>query len=285
MTTTTSFDLDGVTLHFLSDGRFRLDGGAMFGVVPRVLWERVAPADPEHRIDLGLRPLLIRSGGKNVLVDTGLGGKWDEKGVSMYAIDRRETLLSSLAAAGLAPSDVDVVVLTHLHFDHAGGATLRNARGDVVPTFPRARHVIQRREWEEARDRSHLRRASYRPEDFLPLEAAGLVDLVEGVVEVAQGVETVVTGGHTEAHQAVRVRSGGRTAVYWGDLIPTTHHVPHPWIMGYDVLPAQTYAAKRRFEEEALAGGWLCLWDHDPATPASYLVRGEDGRIRATSAV
>jgi glyoxylase-like metal-dependent hydrolase (beta-lactamase superfamily II) len=259
----------------LLDGRFRLDGGAMFGVVPKPLWERRAPADDRNRIAMSLRPLLIRTGRENVLVDAGVGGKMSEKETMIYAIDRAESLDRSLAAEGLSPSDIDLVVATHLHFDHAGGFTDR-AAGEVVPHFPRARYVIRRGEWEDAAHPHERNRASYLAENFLPLEAAGVVDFIEEDGEVLPGISVWRTGGHTRHHQAVRITSGGRTAVFVADLVPTTAHVDPAWIMGYDLYPMDTLAAKKTFVAEALAGEYVIFFEHDPAIAAGIL--RQDGR-------
>ncbi|MBI3272601.1 MAG: MBL fold metallo-hydrolase [Planctomycetes bacterium] len=255
----------------LSDGVFRLDGGAMFGIVPKPLWKKRAPPDRLNRITLGLRPLLIRTGTKNILVDTGIGAKDDLKFRRMFAVRQQEHLTASLAAEGLAPQDVDLVILTHLHFDHTGGSTLPGPDGSAIPAFPRARYVVQRGEWEDALHPTERSRASYLPPNFLPLQERGLVDFVEGDVEVAPGVRVLVTGGHTRHHQAVLVESAGRKAIYFGDLIPTTAHVDLPYIMGYDLDPLQTLLKKKELVPRAAQEGWLCFFEHDAARPAGFI--------------
>lgn len=262
-----AFDLDPLT-----DGSFRLDGGAMFGVVPKPLWARRARPDRLNRITLGLNPLLIRGAGRTILVDTGIGAKDDRKFRGMFAVRQPQGLLTALAALGLAPADIDTVVLTHLHFDHAGGSTVRERDGRIVPTFPRARYLAQRGEWEDATHPSERTRASYLPPNFVPLQEEGRLDLLDGDAEVVPGVRVLVTGGHTHHHQVVRIESAGRTAIYWGDLIPTTAHVDLPYIMGYDLDPLQTLRKKKELVPRAVEEGWLCFWEHDPARPA--------GRIR-----
>ncbi|MFI5179409.1 MAG: MBL fold metallo-hydrolase, partial [Vicinamibacterales bacterium] len=221
-------------LRSITDGFFGLDGGAMFGVVPKTLWERRAPADPRNRIRLGLRPLVVRTGRHTVLIDAGIGDKMSAKEQDIYAIDRRDALDRALESAGVAPGDIDVVIATHLHFDHVGGLTTRRD-GEVVPRFPRARHLIRRLEWEDATHPHERNRASYLPENFVPLADAGLVEFTEGDGELVPGLSVWRTGGHTMHHQLVKIESGGRTAVYVADLMPTTAHVDPPWIMSYDL--------------------------------------------------
>jgi glyoxylase-like metal-dependent hydrolase (beta-lactamase superfamily II) len=263
-------------VHVLSDGTFALDGGAMFGVVPRVIWEKRDPPDERNRVTLGLNVALIESGGRRVLVDTGLGGRWGEKEIRMYRIDRSTTLVDGLRARGLSPDDIDVVVNTHLHFDHAGGNT-RHEGGALVPTFPRARYVVQRGEWEDARHPHERSRASYREDDFVPLAEAGRLDLIDGEAEVAPGVRAVRVGGHTTHHQMVVVASGGDTLVIPTDLLPTASHLPLPFVMGYDLFPVATLEAKRALLRSAAEGGWRMLFYHDARTPVGRVRREGDG--------
>ena len=261
----------------LYDGAIRLDGGAMFGVIPKPLWEKRAPADPLNRITLGLRPLLVRGAGYTLLVDAGVGDKMDAKSANIYAIDRTTNLDHTLAGAGMARSDIDIVLASHLHFDHAGGFTRRGADGAVVPAFPRARYVARTGEWEDARHPHERNRASYLAENFIPLRDAGVLELMPGDGEVAPGVRVVRTGGHTMHHQMVLVESAGRTAVFAADLIPTIAHVDEPWIMGYDLYPMDTLAFKRTFVREAIDREYLIFFEHDPAVAAGY-IREKNGR-------
>ena len=274
--TARSLRLGDVRLDVLSDGTFALDGGAMFGVVPRVVWERTDPPDALNRVRLGLNVALIESGGRRVLVDTGLGDKWTDKQVRMYAIDRAATLLDGLRARGLGPDDIDVVVNTHLHFDHAGGNT-RRAGGRVVPTFPRARYVVQRGEWEDATHAHERSRASYLEENFVPVAEAGQLEAVDGEVEIVPGVRVVPVGGHTAHHQMAIVQGGGRTVVIPTDLLPTTSHLPLPFVMGYDLFPVATLEAKRRLLSRAAEEGGDVLFYHDPRTPLGRVRRDGDG--------
>ncbi len=263
-------------LYSLSDGFFGLDGGAMFGVVPRPLWEKTNPPDDRNRIRLALRPLLILAGPNRVLVDTGIGDKWDSKGRDIYRIEKTDTLDASLARLKLTPDDITHVVLTHLHFDHAGGATRLDPAQNPVPSFPNARYLVQRTEWEDATRPNRRSRAAYLPENFLPLEQAGLLELVNGTTEFLPGIELLHVGGHTRGLQLVRVVSAGATAVFWSDLIPTASHVATPYVMGYDFYPLVTMENKERLVSEAGARHWLCFLEHDPQAVAGYLVQAGD---------
>lgn len=263
-------------LYPLSDGYFGLDGGAMFGVVPRPLWEKANPPDERNRIRLALRPLLIVAGKHRVLVDTGIGDKWDAKGIDIYRIERTDTVISSLSRLGLAAGEITHVVLTHLHFDHAGGAT-RLESGVAVPSFPNARYVVQRAEWEDALNPNRRSRAAYLPENFLPIERTGQLELVEGTVELLPGIELLQTGGHTRGLQLVRVRGTDSTAVFWSDMVPTRSHISVPYIMGYDLFPLVTMETKERLVAQACAERWLCFLEHDPEAAAGHF-RSDEGR-------
>jgi glyoxylase-like metal-dependent hydrolase (beta-lactamase superfamily II) len=269
--------LGEIEVRSLSDGTFRLDGGAMFGIIPKPLWERRSPADERNRILLGLRPLLVRTGGQTVLVDTGIGDKYDEKERDTYAIAHETTLAASLGSAGLGPEDVDVVVLTHLHFDHGGGNTRVDPdSGHVVPTFPRARYVIHKDEWETALHPDLRSRASYRRENLLPLEEGGRLDLIDGPCEIAPGVRTLPTPGHTRGHQSVLVEGGGRTLVFPGDILPTAAHLDLPYIMGYDLYPATTLKEKEKLVSRIVDESWIVAFEHDPELSLATVQR--DGR-------
>ncbi len=262
----------------LFDGYFRLDGGAMFGVVPKTLWARRAPPDERNRIPMGLRPLLVRTGRQNVLIDAGIGDKMSPKEVEIYAIERTMHLDLSLAGAGLTARDIDVVVATHLHFDHAGGFTTL-FDGVVRPRFPRAEYVIRRQEWEDATHPHERNRASYLAESFAPLADAGVIRFVEADGDVVPGISVVRTGGHTMHHQLVRIESGGRIAIFAADLMPTTAHVDAPWIMAYDLYPMDTLAFKKRFLSEAIAHEYVIFFEHDPAVPAGVIRRRDAGLV------
>ena len=261
-------------LFSLSDGIMRLDGGAMFGVVPRVFWEKTNPADELNRIVIGVYPLLIKAEGCNILVDTGNGDKFSEKLLKIYGIEREPTLLKSLSDADLRPEDIEIVINTHLHFDHCGGNTLVDASGKLMPTFPNARYIVQKMEWEDATRLNELTKGSYLPENFIPLMQAGRIELVDGDMEVYPGVTVVHTPGHNRGHQSVKIESDGKTAFYLGDMIPTAAHVPLPYIMGYDLYPLELLEVKRRILREALEGRWLMIFEHDPKVRMGYLREG-----------
>jgi glyoxylase-like metal-dependent hydrolase (beta-lactamase superfamily II) len=265
-----------LTIHALEAGLQRLDGGAMFGVVPKPLWERRIPADDRNRIPLALRCLLVETPDALVLVDTGVGNKEDEKFVEIYGIENDGSptrLEDAIRAAGHDPEDVDVLISTHLHFDHAGGNTLVDEEGRIRPAFPGARHVVQKSELEFARRDNERIRASYMEKNFVPVLEAGLWDLVEGETEVVPGVTVVPTPGHTPHHQSVVLRSEGETAGFLADLVPTTAHLPLPWIMGFDLEPLVTLESKRALLRQAGEEDWLLIFQHDPTTPWGRLDR------------
>ena len=263
----------------LLDRHFRLDGGAMFGVVPRTLWEKRNAPDERNRITMAMRPLLVRPAkGPLMIIDAGAGEKMEPKLQEIYGFGRSENLDASLAAAGVAAGDIEIVLASHLHFDHAGGFTARAGSGAVVPRFPNARYVISRGEWEDATHPHERNRASYFDENYVPLLDAGVVDFVDGDVEVIPGVRVRRTGGHTRYHHIIYIESGGQTAVFTADLIPTAAHVDVPWIMAYDLYPMETLEFKRAFVREAVENEYLILFEHDPQLPAGY-IREKNNRL------
>jgi glyoxylase-like metal-dependent hydrolase (beta-lactamase superfamily II) len=276
--------LGDLRIHALEGGIQRLDGGAMFGVVPKPLWERRIPADERNRIPLGLRCLLVETPDELVLIETGLGNKEDEKFRTIYGVENEaqpgsgapDRLQEAILAAGFTADDVTVVVDTHLHFDHAGGNTYRNEDGQLRLSFPRARYFVQRGEWEWAHTANERTQASYLPANFDPVEEAGRFRFLDGDVEVVPGISVFRTPGHCPHHQSVLVRSGGETACFLGDVVPTMAHLPLPWIMGYDVEPLRTLESKRSLLRRAADEGWLLVSTHDPVTPWGYLE--PDGR-------
>ena len=260
----------------LNDGPFRLDGGAMFGVVPRPLWEKKAPPDDRHRIQLAMRPLLVEAAWGRMLVDCGVGEKMSAKDRDIYALDRSRTLDDALAAVKLSSESIEIALASHLHWDHFGGATVRDGAA-LRPRFPNARCVIRAAEWEDATHPHERNRASYLQDDFVPLKGAGVIDFFEGDQVIRPGVRVVRTGGHTGQHQIVFIESGGRTAVFVADLIPTAAHLENAWVMGYDLFPMDSLAFKRHFIREAIDREYLIFFEHDPLIAAGY-IREKDGR-------
>ncbi len=251
-------------VRFVSGGRFRLDGGAMFGVVPKVLWNRSAPADDRNRIRMGMNCLLIERDGERVLVDSGIGTKADARFRDIFAVERPEALLEELAAAGYTPADIGTVACTHLHFDHCGGGTTKGEDGVARPTFPRARYLVRREEWEDAHYANERNRASYIAENYDPLESSGQLVLHDRDLEILPGVWLRNLPGHTRGHQGVFFDIPGDRALYTVDLVPTVAHLPLPYIMSYDLYPLVTLETKRAILRDATREGWLLLFEHDP---------------------
>lgn len=242
--------------------RFRLDGGSMFGVIPRVLWEKKAPADSLNRIELAVNSLVIRSGDKVVLVEPGMGSKYDERQRRIYDLAEPD-MEGALARAGIRAADVDIVIPTHLHLDHAGAST--SGRPEAAePAFPNAWYEVQEAEWLAAIEPGPLERGSYNLSDYMPIADAGRMDLVCGTTEIAAGVRVELTGGHTRGHQVVRLRSEGEEALYLGDLVPTTAHLKLNWLMAWDLEPQLSYVQKERFLNDAATRGVTCFFAHDP---------------------
>jgi len=266
-------DLELVTLH---DGLFRLDGGAMFGVVPRPLWEAESPPDDRNRIQLCMRPLLVEAAWGRMIIDCGAGDKMTPKQRDIYGLDRTVHLDHALAEVGLTAASIDLALATHLHFDHFGGATMRDG-GGLRPRFSHARYLIRAAEWEDATHPHERNRASYLQEDFVPLKDAGVVDFYEGDQTIRPGIRVVRTGGHTGQHQIVFIESQGKTAVFPADLIPTVAHIRDAWIMSYDLFPMETLAFKKQFIRDAIDRRWLIFFEHDPQVTAGY-IREKDGR-------
>ena len=273
----TAFTVGRLKCHALEGGRQHLDGGAMFGVVPKPLWERRIPADARNRIPLALRCVLIEHDAGLVLVDTGLGNKEDQKFRDIYGVENAgktgpTQLEDALAGLGHKPADVRWVINSHLHFDHAGGNTWRDAAGAIHPSFPSATYVVQRRELEFARHTNERTAASYLKHNFDLITFR----LVDGEAEVLPGIRCLPTPGHVPYHQSILLESGGERACFLADLVPTSAHLPLPWIMGYDLEPLVTLESKRRLYARAEAEGWLLWFEHDPVVVAGRL--GRDGK-------
>jgi glyoxylase-like metal-dependent hydrolase (beta-lactamase superfamily II) len=270
--------LGELEFHIISDGRLLLDGGAMFGVIPKPLWEKKCPADARNRIELSMNCVLIRAAGKRILVETGAGGKMNAKFRDIYGLDGPH-LVRHLHEYGVAPEDIDIVIDTHLHFDHCGGNT-RLEKDTVVATFPSAQYITQKGEFEHAMNPSERDRASYFEHNYAPLVKAGQLQLIEGDREIVPGVEVIRVPGHTANMQCMKLVGGGKTAFLCADLVPTAAHLPLPWIMGYDLYPMTTLENKKRWLPLLVREGWLALFAHDPRLPAAYL-RERDGQWEA----
>jgi len=275
--THTTFKVGRITCHALEAGTQHLDGGAMFGVVPKPLWERRIPADERNRIPLALRCLLVEHGDGLVLIDTGIGNKEDEKFRGIYGVENtgqagRTQLEDALNALGHTPNDIRWVINTHLHFDHAGGDLWRDPSGTIVTAFPKARYVVQRGELEFARHPNERTAGSYLTHNFDGVPFT----LIDGETELLPGIRCLPTPGHVPFHQSVLLESNGERACFLADLVPTSAHLPLPWIMGYDLAPLVTLESRRRLYQRAEGEGWLLVFEHDPAVVAGRL--GKDGK-------
>ena len=264
-------------LTVVSDGTYFLDGGGFFGVVPKSLWSKRVTADEHNRVDAGLNSLLVRTGDKNVLIETGIGNKLSEKMVRIYT--QPAQLLENLRAAGIAPEDIDIVINSHLHFDHSGWNTVRSRDGKIVPTFPRAKYYAPEGEWKYARHPSERDAISFISENYDPLVESGQMTLLKGGEEIVPGISVRTYPGHTAHMQAVIVRSGGQTACYISDLIPTSAHLDITWGMAFDLYPLQTIESRKQYYAEAIPEKWLTVFTHDPKTPWGYVEMGEKGKL------
>lgn len=275
-------------MHAIQAGGQKLDGGAMFGVVPKPLWERRIRADERNRIQLGMRCVLIEHHEKLVLIETGAGNKESEKFHEIYGLENagtngRTQLEDGIREAGFSPEDVQLVINTHFHFDHAGGNTYIDADGVVRPSFPNATHIVQRGEYEFAMQPNERTSASYFTRNWECIRDAGRLQLVDGEPEVLPGIRLLRTPGHVPHHQSVVLQNGGETAVYLGDVVPTAAHLPLPWIMGYDVEPLVTLESKRRLLTQARDDAWLLVFVHDAQVPWGRVVH--DGKAFALDPV
>jgi glyoxylase-like metal-dependent hydrolase (beta-lactamase superfamily II) len=265
----------------VSDGIYHSDGGAFFGVVPKTMWSRKVTADDKNLIAVGLNSVVVRTGHHTVLIETAIGNKMPERMVKIYG--QPAQLLENLSAVGIAPEDIDIVINTHLHFDHCGWNTVRKGNG-VVATFPKAQYYVQEGEWQHAQ-RQHERDAiSYISDNYNPLLATGQMHLLHGDQEIVPGVFVKVFPGHTQHMQAVVLKSGGKTACYTSDLIPTTWHLDVTWVMAFDLFPLQTIESRKRYYAESLPEKWLTMFTHDPQVPWAYVEKNEMGRMVARGA-
>jgi glyoxylase-like metal-dependent hydrolase (beta-lactamase superfamily II) len=272
-------------IEVIPDCEFRLDGGAMFGVVPRNLWSKACPPDEQNRIRMNMNCLFIEGGGERILIDTGIGEKWSEKHRAMYGINRRRTLDESLrSVAGVGAEDISIVINTHLHFDHAGGNTICDESGQAVPAFPNARYLVSQAEYEHAEEPSERDRASYLPDNWQPLKESGRLELKEAEYEVVPGLRMETHAGHNRSMQCARLEREGKTLFGFADLVPTRAHVPFAWIMGFDLYPVETLAAKKKLLPQAAREGWTCLFYHDPDQALGRVVEDE-GKFRVVGAI
>jgi len=263
-------------VEIVQDTEFHLDGGAMFGVVPRNLWARDCPPDDENRIRMNMNCVFIDTGSEKILIETGIGDKWSAKQRSMYGIDRQRLLSETLQSqTGAAADEITIVVNTHLHFDHAGGNTMLDAQGKSVPTFPNARYFVSRAELEHAEHPTERDRASYLPENWRPMVESGQLETKDSDYEVVPGLRMETVAGHNRSMQCWRLERAGKTIFGLADLVPMRAHVRLPWIMGYDLYPLETLSAKKELLPQAARENWICMFYHDPDEPLCRLQQGE----------
>lgn len=273
-----SIDLGGITATLLDGGRFRLDGGAMFGIIPKPLWSRAIAADADNHIQLACNCLLLEGrglGGRRVIVETGHGAKYGEKEQGFFAIDPNRWLLTALRDKGIDPASIDDVILTHLHFDHAGGLTQIDG-GRALATFPNARIHVQRGEFDDARANFGIMTNTYRDENYAPIDAAGAWRLLDGAAPIMDGIEALPTPGHTRGHHSIIIRGKDRTLAFPGDVMPTRRHVGRPYNMAYDLFPLDNRESKGRLLRRASDERWLLALDHEPDTPLMSVVAEKD---------
>ena len=261
----------------VSDGLYRSDGGAFFGVVPKSLWQRRVEVDENNIIPVGLNSVVVETGRETILIETGIGNKGPERMVKIYGAPAK--LLDNLSAAGFAPEDIDIVIDSHLHFDHCGWNTIRK-NDQILPTFPKAKYFVQKGEWEHAHE-DQRDGISYISANYDPLVESGQMTLLEGDSEIVPGVSVRVYPGHTRDMQAILIQSGGKTACYISDLIPTTAHLDLNWVMAFDLYPLETIESRKRYYAEALPEKWLTMFTHDPKVPWAYVERELTGKMVA----
>lgn len=273
-------------IEIIPDTEFRLDGGAMFGVVPRVIWERVCPPDELNRIRMNMNCLFIETPSEKILIETGIGEKWSEKEIKRYGIFREKSFAQSLEEiTGCNPEDITIVVNTHLHFDHAGGNTRwgdgeMGRQGEIVPSFPNASYFVSKSEFEQAENPHERHRASYLRENWSCLIESGQLELKPNNYEIVEGLAMETVRGHSETMQCVRLNRSGQTLYSFADLIPTRHHLPLAWVMGYDLYPVESLEAKKRLLPQAVQENWMCFFYHDLDSPLCRLAE-VDGKLKA----
>ena len=250
-------------LSIIESGSFGLDGGAMFGIIPKPLWQRTNLADDANRVRLATRNLLLESDTRKILIDTGMGSKWDEKSKNIYAIDEKHSVSSALSEKGLKPDDITDVILTHLHFDHTGGSTIL-VNGKLEPAFPNANYFVQKQNFDWARNPSDRDKGSYIKDNFLPLYEEGVLNFIIGNAEFDDEIKMIVINGHTFGQQMVKISNGSDTFLFCSDLMPFVSHIPLPYIMGYDLQPLVTLEEKKKYLKLALDENWKLFFGHDP---------------------
>jgi glyoxylase-like metal-dependent hydrolase (beta-lactamase superfamily II) len=265
-------------LSIIESGFLGLDGGAMFGIVPKPLWEKTNPSDDANRIRLSTRHLLLENGNRKIIIDTGMGDKWDEKMKSIYAVDENVSMNSSLSKVGLKSEDITDVILTHLHFDHTGGSTVEN-NGKLEPAFQNAKYYVQKQNYDWAANPSQRDKGSYIAENFLPLFEAGVLNFIKGNSMFDDEIEFIVVNGHTFGQQMVKVSDKSNTILFCADLIPTVSHIPLLYIMGYDLQPLVTLEEKKKYLKIAIDENWKLFFGHDPEIALASIKVFRDGYI------
>jgi len=259
-----------ISIDIVSDGTMLLDGGSVFGQVPKTMWEVQMKPDRRNRVRMGLNCVVVQTPSANILIDSGAGSKRPDSFKDTYGLNGNK-LLKGLKKLGLTSRDIDLVVLSHLHFDHVGGCTKLDRSGKAIPAFPKARHMVQKTCWEEANTPNERAQHAYHKDDFLPLLENDVLDLLDGDTDIAPGIRVKVTDGHSDGHQAVLMEIGSERIVYMADLVPTPYHVPLAHIGAFDHSPNDTLAAKRELLEMAVKGGWLMIFGHAFTQRAGYL--------------
>jgi glyoxylase-like metal-dependent hydrolase (beta-lactamase superfamily II) len=265
----------------VSDGTYRLDGGAFFGVVPKVMWEKKVKADAENYVPVGLNSVVVQTGQHTVLIETGIGNKLPERLIKIFGQPAK--LLDNLNAAGISPEDIDIVINSHLHFDHCGWNTMIKD-GKIVPTFPKAKYYAPEGEWQHGRLQLERDAISYMSENYDPLIKTGQMELLQGDQEIVPGISVKVFPGHTLHMQAVIIESGSQTACYISDLIPTSAHIDLTWVMAFDLLPLRTIESRKRYYAQSIPERWLTIFTHDPNMPWAYVEKDERGKMSARAA-
>lgn len=264
-------------LSLLNTGTFALDGGAMFGIIPKPLWQKAYPADELNRIKLGVRCLMLQSDSKNILVDTGMGSGWNEKLSKIYNIDQNsDELTKSLAANGISPDDISDVILTHLHFDHTGGS-VNFENNKSIPAFPNAKYHVQKKHFQWAQNPSDRDRGSFINDRFIPLAEEGVLNLIDGDGYFDDEIELITINGHTFGQQMIKLSDSSNTLLYCADLIPTLAHIPVPYVMGYDIQPLETVKEKKKFLGKAVDENWHLIFEHDAYSNTALIKRTEKG--------